>query len=241
MPNIVIEDSTSELPSKIANSLYERLNSVVEKRGQATWCLAGGSTPMKVYELISNSGQRSVDWDKVNFLIGDERIVPENDPDSNWKNIYDVFLSKIPVNKTRLLAPLYFLKADEACRDYIDQLGRLMDSENRLVIDELWLGVGEDGHTLSLFPDHDFNSYKSLVTTVYDSPKPPPTRMSLTLSALENVKHCEVISLGEGKAESVKKIINQDINAPIYAAVKTIEIHGGNVEVIIDKDAARLI
>jgi 6-phosphogluconolactonase len=241
MPDITIEDNINELPSKIATGLYKRLKTAIMNNGFATWCLAGGSTPMKIYAEIASNGKNEVSWDKVNFIIGDERIVPENDPDSNWEAIYDTFLSKIDLDPERLFKPQYFLEPSEARKDYEDQLDELLDSASKLHIDELWLGVGEDGHTLSLFPEKDFRYSTSLVISVADSPKPPPNRISLSLLALQNVVHCEVISLGDGKAQSIKRVIDKDGSAPIYAAIETIEINGGAVELVLDKGAASLI
>jgi 6-phosphogluconolactonase len=115
----------------------------------------------------------------------------------------------------------------------------LEDKQDIPKLDLVWLGMGEDGHTLSLFPGQEFLDESSeLVLPIHNSPKPPPDRISLSLKALKNVTQCFILAQGAGKAEVVARALKQDLSLPIARAIKTIESGGGKVNWIIDKAAS---
>jgi 6-phosphogluconolactonase len=103
----------------------------------------------------------------------------------------------------------------------------------------VWLGVGPDGHCLSLFPGRaEVEVRDRLVVPVHGAPKPPPDRVSLTLAALGGVERLLVLATGEGKAEAVARARAGDLTLPITRAVATVQAGGGTVTWLLDRAAA---
>jgi 6-phosphogluconolactonase len=217
----------------------EALNQAIKDHGSATWVLAGGTAPLTAYKVLAEQYRDSIDWSKVIVLIGDERCVPLDSADSNWHQIAPIFFDLVPIPTANKLRPKSDLSAEEAATDYADVLARLPQTETgQPRLDIVWLGVGEDGHTLSLFPHHPRSQdTQSLVIPVYDSPKPPSNRITLTLKALQATTNCIVMTAGANKAEAIKKAKQSDSRLPILQAVHTIEDGGGNVVWLVDPAA----
>ena len=195
------------------------LREAITKYGHATWVLAGGSTPNIAYQYIAANYMDSIDWEKVAFIIGDERIGPLDDANNNWSNIEQIFLRFI--TNARFLRPKSYLTAEEAAVDYTQQLITLPKNHNDTPrFDLTWLGMGEDGHTLSLFPNHsDFNPEDTaLVSPVHNSPKPPSDRISLTLYALQGSTKTFIIATGNAKQSSAIEAQKESSSLPIALA-----------------------
>lgn len=231
---------TDELAKQAAEKAVEILKAATTQNGSATWVLAGGTAPMKAYEIIATDYVKSLDWSRVWFILGDERIVPLNDPLSNWHQIERTLLSKLPVETNNLLRPKYELSTKLAAQDYEQVLKTLPIKTNGVPrLDLLWLGIGEDGHTLSLFPGKDTLAENTkLIVEEYDSPKPPGERISLSLAALRGASKCFVLTSGEGKAEVLRRVMKDNEALPIKLATETVENSGGQVTWLIDKTAA---
>jgi len=162
--------------------------------GLSTLVLAGGSTPRRAYEILAEKSD--VPWGRVTILFGDERCVPPFDPESNYRMAFESLLSKVhPFSVTRIPGEL---GGETAARHYEWILSDL------LPLDLVLLGIGEDGHTASLFPDSPALTAPGNAIAVHDAPKPPPDRVSLTLGALRAARHVVVLAAGAGKAEAVR-------------------------------------
>ena len=162
--------------------------------GARTLVLAGGTTPQRCYELLS---EMDLEWGKVAVLFGDERCVPPDHPDSNYLMAKKALLDRVwPATVHRMPAEL---GPDEGAAEY----ERVVAANSPL--DLVVLGVGEDGHTASLFPGHQALKAHNLVVGVHDSPKPPPERVTLTLPVLRAARRVLILATGTGKAEAVAK------------------------------------
>jgi 6-phosphogluconolactonase len=214
------------------------LSIAIEERGQATWVLAGGSSPMTAYRLLVSDYAEAIDWSKVTVLIGDERSVSVDDSDSNWGQIGAVLFGAGPTASMVQLRPKVELSAEDAARHYEEVLQLLPTSaEGVPLFDLVWLGVGEDGHTLSLFPGHpDFMPTEHLVIPVHNSPKPPATRITLTLHALEATSRAIIFAVGASKKEALAEAL-EDGRLPIAQAASRIEQYGGYVTWLFDEAA----
>lgn len=211
----------------------EILHRSIDAHDVAVWVLAGGTAPMLAYRLIIEKHLSSINWSKITFLIGDERIGALDGPDNNWHAIEQVFLRHVP--QATFMRPLADQTAEQAASNYEKQLAILPQAKPGVPrFDLVWLGMGEDGHTLSLFPGHpDFIPTKRLVIPVHGSPKPPHDRISLTLHALTGAEHTMILASGAGKAPAIKKALQKDSRLPIASAAKTT-----HAQWFIDKDAA---
>jgi 6-phosphogluconolactonase len=165
---------------------------VALQNGARTLVLAGGTTPERCYELLA---EMEVDWGKVSILFGDERCVPPDHPDSNYRIAREKLLDKVsPATVHRMPAEL---GPDEGAKEYAKTIANLVP------LDLVILGVGEDGHTASLFPNHPILKATGLVAGIKNSPKPPSERVTLTLETIQAAKQVIVLATGKGKADAV--------------------------------------
>ncbi|HEX6547189.1 MAG TPA: 6-phosphogluconolactonase [Candidatus Dormibacteraeota bacterium] len=156
--------------------------------------LAGGTTPRRCYELLAE--MPGIEWGRVSVLFGDERCVPPSDAESNYQMAFQSLLSRVhPATVYRMPAEL---GAEAAAAEYSRLLARLAR------LDLVLLGIGEDGHTASLFPGHPQLQASSLAIPVHDAPKPPPDRVSLSLRTLRAARRVVILATGRDKAEAVR-------------------------------------
>ncbi len=179
------------------------------REGSRTLVLAGGTTPARCYELLADM---KVDWARVTVLFGDERCVPPDHPDSNYRMARETLLDKVaPATVYRMPAEL---GPDEGAAEYESTIKALMP------LDVVVLGVGEDGHTASLFPGHPLLKAKGLVAGIRNSPKPPPERVTLTLPAIQSARLVIILATGAGKAQAVAMAKRQQVPSGMIAGAR---------------------
>ena len=212
---------THELAEAVVEESLEILRQSIDAHDVAVWVLAGGTAPMEAYRLIAKQHLDALDWSKVTFLIGDERIGPLDGPDNNWHAIEQEFLRHIP--QATFIRPPSDQGTKAAAQAYEKLLAVLPEAwPGAPRLDLVWLGMGEDGHTLSLFPDQlDAALDSRLVIPVYDSPKPPAERISFTLRALEGAENTMILASGSNKADTLEKALHLKSHLPIALAAKT--------------------
>ncbi len=231
MADVITAPDSQSLANKIAAIAVAELNAAIKLYGNATWVLPGGKSPLEAFQVIASHHQDSVDWQNVRVLMGDERCVPSNHPDSNWGQASDVLLRHLGIPITNQIKPEGELGAKEAAARYESALSELPKTDDGLPrLDHVWLGIGEDGHTLSLFPGQEsiWTANKPVIE-VYNSPKLPPERISLSLQALRGTGSCLVFGVGDSKAPIVEKAQSGDVTLPITQAIQAIESSGGRV------------
>jgi 6-phosphogluconolactonase len=235
MTQIQVFDDKTKLAENAAKQTIDILNAAIEEYARATWVLAGGSTPLLAYKIIASQYADAVDWEKVTVIIGDERIGPLDGPDNNWHAVDDI-IGSLPTIKTR---PMSDLSSEEAAEDYSQQLLNLPKVDNGLPrFDVIWLGVGDDGHTLSLFPQHESLLPSSdLVIAVHGAPKPPHDRISLSLRAMQGVQNVLVLAAGADKKDAIAAA-QKGGSLPIALALSIIETHDGKITWLLDHEAA---
>lgn len=177
--------------------------------GARTIALAGGSTPRRMYEILS---EMEVEWGRVSLLFGDERCVGPADPASNYRMVKESLLSGVePGAILRIPAEL---GAEPAAELYDAMVGRLQP------LDLVLLGMGPDGHCASLFPDHPALQAAGWVVPVHDAPKPPPDRVSLTLGCLRNARRVIFLVSGADKAEALRAAQRGTVPAGMIAGAE---------------------
>ncbi|MGH7861039.1 MAG: 6-phosphogluconolactonase [Candidatus Dormibacteraceae bacterium] len=170
--------------------------------GARTLVLAGGSTPRSAYELLA---AMDLEWGRVLILFGDERCLPPTDPESNYAMAKGALLDKIaPAGVLRIAAEL---GPEVAASDY----DRLLQDLGPL--DLVLLGMGEDGHCASLFPDSRQLQSTALVAPVRGAPKPPAERVTLTLRALNEARRVVFMVTGQGKAAALQRARRAEVPA----------------------------
>ena len=241
LDQVQVVDGPDELAEAAARAAVADLEAAVEAHGTATWVLTGGGTPVAAYRRLAASDLRAgVEWERVRVAMGDERCVPVTDPDSNWGQAAAALLDHVPVPASHLLRPPGELGAEAAADAYQAALAELPAAAGGAPrLEVVWLGVGEDGHCLSLFPGHpELEVTDRLVVAVHDSPKPPSDRVSLTLAALAGTERLLVLAAGPGKAEPVARARAGDDRLPLTRAVAAVRAAGGTVSWLLDRAAA---
>ena len=235
MSNVQTFDDTTLLAEAAAKQTVETLQNAINTYGTATWVLAGGSTPLLGYKIIAANHRDSLDWSKVTVIMGDERIGPLDGADSNWYAI-DQILGDLPTVKLR---PQSDKTAEYAATDYEQQLMSLPKGDGNIPrLDLVWLGIGADGHTLSLFPLHNsMLPSGGLIIAMHDSPKPPADRISLTLRALQGAENVIFLAAGADKQTAVSQAIAGG-HSPAGLAATITATHDGKVTWLVDKAAA---
>ena len=199
-----ILDSAEDVASVAASDIAEAL-----REGARTLVLAGGTTPKRCYELLA---QMEVMWGRVSILFGDERCVPPHHPDSNYRMAREALLDRVaPATVYRMPAEL---GPDEAAGLYAHVVAAVAP------LDVVLLGIGEDGHTASLFPGHPALRAPGLAVGIRDSPKPPPQRVTLTLSALQSARRVIILATGAGKADAVAKAKRGEVPSGMIAGAR---------------------
>lgn len=216
---ITLHPSFDVLAATTAARLITRLLDVQSERGEATVVLTGGSVGIATLKAVAESPARlAVDWAKVNFWFGDERFVPADSPDRNAGQAADALLDHVGVDPARvhvMAAADAVPDLEAAAADYTAQLAaaarREWDDEDGSGdapavprFDVLLLGLGPDAHIASLFPEMSgIRSRGVPVVGVTNSPKPPPTRVSLTLEAINTAQEIWIVAAGADKAAAV--------------------------------------
>src|SRR2546430_786482 len=160
--------------------------------GAKTLVLAGGTTPRRCYELLA---ELDVEWGRVAVLFGDERCVPPDHPDSNYRMAKESLLDRVmPATVYRIPAEL---GPDEGADEYAEVVA------NVAPLAFVVLGVGEDGHVGSLFPGQPALNADGLTIGIHDSPKPPPERVTITMEAIRDAGRVVILATGKGKADAV--------------------------------------
>lgn len=205
MPEFAVLDT----PEDVARAGADQVAAALEG-GARTLVLAGGSTPERCYELLA--ARADVRWGRVTVLFGDERCVPPNDPESNYRMAREKLLDQVsPATVHRIAGEL---GPDEAAAAYGEIVGGLAP------LDVVLLGLGEDGHTASLFPGHPELEAAGWAVAVRNSPKPPPERVSLTLPALRGARLVIFLATGAGKAAAVAKARRGEVPSGMIANAK---------------------
>lgn len=199
---MVSEYRIFEDPEELARSAA-RLVAAELQAGARTLVLAGGSVNLRTYQVLA--GEPGVVWGRVTALFGDERCVPPDHPESNYRQVCEALLDRVsPASMHRMPGEL---GPDEGARAYEDVLGRVG------ALDVLLLGMGPDGHSASLFPGNPALEAGGLVVGVRNSPKPPPERISLTLPAIRAARRVLILAAGEDKAEAVVRASRAEVPA----------------------------
>lgn len=227
-------DDAKEVALAAAENAVEILQLAIERNGQASWVLAGGTSPMLAYKKIVEAFADALDWKLVTVLIGDERLVPLDHKDSNWGTIIELFDSNELTAGVQRIVPNMSGTVEEAAA-YYDNAIKQAGIER---FDLVWIGVGEDGHTLSLFPGNPgfTEETTSWIIPVTDSPKPPAERMSLSLAAMQHVHELVIFAVGEAKKEALRTARLKG-GLPVSVVADTVEQYGGEVRWLYD-DAA---
>jgi 6-phosphogluconolactonase len=244
---IVCRDAT-ELAERAATWIATSARAAIAERGRFTLVLSGGSTPEKTYQLLGDKARGTeIDWNSTCLFFGDERFVPADDPRSNVGMARRSLIERIGIPETQVF-PMTTDGSDAAdgARQYTATLARFFgvpdDSWPPPRFDLVLLGLGDDGHTASLFPGKPAITVDDhWVTASPPGRLPPPVdRITMTFSILNRARQTLFLVAGEKKAEIVREILEGNPSVEKYPAAG-IQPAAGNVVWLLDEPAARLL
>ncbi|MDD5578080.1 MAG: 6-phosphogluconolactonase [Methylobacter sp.] len=203
-----ILENADQVAQAACRHILEAAQQAIAEQGQFRLVLAGGSTPEKVYRLLA---QADADWPRWYIYYGDERCLPVADKDRNSFMATQSFLEKVAIPDANIFTIPAEQGPEKAAQRYQQTIA------DALPFDLVLLGMGEDGHTASLFPGHQHPD-QELAHAVYNAPKPPPERVSLSAKALSSTGQLIFLITGTSKQEAVKNWrLGQDL--PVAAIV----------------------
>ncbi|MDX9739901.1 MAG: 6-phosphogluconolactonase [Gammaproteobacteria bacterium] len=188
----------------------------IRARGVCHVALAGGSTPRALYELLARPPWRErIDWSRHYFWFGDERCVPPDHPDSNYRMARETLLSHIAVDAERVHRIRGEIDPALAAREYEDALRRTVATDEGATpaLDLVLLGLGTDGHVASLFPGTDILAARGNLVAAVWVPRLASWRVSLTLPVINAARRVALLVTGSGKADIVAQVIGAESHA----------------------------
>ncbi|MDQ1591428.1 MAG: 6-phosphogluconolactonase [Pyrinomonadaceae bacterium] len=209
-PNLQIFADANEVAHAAARRFAELAREGVETNGRFSVALAGGSTPKRVYELLAGEefGAR-LDWSGVHIFFGDERCVPPDHADSNYRMANEALLSRVALPEQNVHRMRGEGDAVANARLYEDELrGYFGDTTAWPEFDLIMLGMGDDGHTASLFPGTHALGVRTAWVTANWVEKFDTYRVTLTAPAINHARHVMFIVTGAGKAERLEEVIH---------------------------------
>lgn len=218
---VVVFSSAAELGPALAQLVASRAEKAL--RGGAdsfSLGLSGGS----LVNILSKELPAVPNLDCSRWLVGfcDERLVPFDDAESTYGLYKNHLFSKINIPEDRVLAINPSLPVQECAEDYASKLSKAFGTDQTPVFDMLLLGMGPDGHTCSLFPDHPLlQESQKTVAPISDSPKPPPQRVTLTLPTVNAARCVVFVSTGGSKATVLKQVLEGGDGPLLPAALVT--------------------
>lgn len=199
----------------------------IAERGSFFCSLAGGTTPLSCYRILAAPLISSkVNWEGTQVFWGDERGAPEGHPDRNDEAALDALLRRVPIpsrNIHRIPAaePDAAQRYENDLRGTFEEISRSSSLRPSLFLDGvprfdlILLGLGEDGHTASLFPGHPAVEERTrLVVRVDGAPKPPPSRVTFTLPLINAARHVAFLVTGKDKNAALRRVLNGDPALP---------------------------
>lgn len=206
----IILDSVEDINISVAEWFLRISSTAITDHGKCHIALAGGNTPRALYELLaSDKYSHQFDWQHINFYFGDERAVPLDHEQSNFRMAHEAMLDKLSIPSTNIFPLIPDLENLENSSQHYEKILKreLPCSKQGIpVFDLILLGMGDDGHTASLFPDTEIlNNTDNLVSKVYVD-KLNAWRVSFTLPLINSAEHIAIMVAGDDKAGKLKQI-----------------------------------
>jgi 6-phosphogluconolactonase len=199
--------SLESLSAAAAEEFALLAKDAIIERGKCNMALSGGNTPRSLYEAIAKDYRSAIDWNRVHIYWGDERYVSHNDPASNYRMAKETLLDHIQIPAENVYPiDTSFSNPDDSARDYASKIQDILPFE--LIL----LGLGNDGHTASLFPGTNFESITGKLVVVTSSPIPPVVRISLTMDVINAARNVFFLVAGSDKAVILHEVLEDSKN-----------------------------
>lgn len=235
-------------PSTVASTAADRLVAVAQQAAGegriASIALAGGSTPTEMFDVLAQrtAAGENIPWPALSFYWGDERAVPPDHPDSNYRVAREHLLDPVGIPAHRIFRmPAERTDQNQAAREYEDLLRRHLTASDHQpsmpVFDLVYLGMGTDGHTASLFPGTTALAVRDRAVVMHRVDAVQMDRMTLTVPVLNAARQVVITVTGPGKADRMGEILGTGAISGIYP-IQQIQPSSGRLEWLLDRAAA---
>jgi len=248
-PELRIFHDLERLSRHAANLFIERSNQATLERGRFLVVLHGGNTPGRLFQLLATDYRDLVEWSKVHVFWGDERCVPPDDPGSNYGQARDGLLSHVPIPDSnihrvktdsstgsgRRLAPA------EASKAYSLTLSGFASPPHKVPrLDLVFLGLGEDGHTASLFPGSPLYVTETVIPVTAEYQDRPADRVTMTQLVFNEARLVVFMATGEKKANALAEVLSERYNPEQFPAQRIDPKNGELIWLVDDAAAGKL-
>jgi len=214
--NITVFDDLEKLYKEAADAFVDLSKKSIQKNDRFVVALSGGSSPKAIFKLLATQKYaEQIEWNKVYFFWVDERWVPLHDDKSNFRMTDEALLSQVPVDKNHIF-PMYAegKTPEDYAKTYEEQIRSVLGNEG--VFDFILLGMGDDGHTASLFPGEEvLNEKEKWVSAYYLKPQ-EMFRITLTAPVINSAENILIIAFGESKKHALNEVLNGEYNPSLY-------------------------
>lgn len=238
-PDLRIFDDLDSLSATAASLFVESCAGAVAARGRALVALSGGSTPAHLYDLLARPPySERVEWPQLHVFWGDERLVPPTDPQSNYRQAHDALLSRVPIPDRNIhRVPAELPPADAALAYALDLKRFASPPLSWPRLDLVLLGMGEDGHTASLFPGSPVDTAVSTAAVTADYQGRPANRVTLTPPVFNAARRVLVLVSGQSKSQTLARVLYGS-HQPVLLPVQRIRPTDGELIWLVDRPAA---
>ena len=238
---IIIKENAAILAQKATTIFNQTAKESIDRQGRFVVAISGGATPRRMYRMLAEEPCGSaIPWDKTYIFWVDERCVPENDPASNFGVAKKDFLNRVPVPGDQVYPMPGELPPKQGAQKYQKVLIEFFNlKDGRFpIFDLIFLGMGTDGHTASLFPGHRTVDEKKRLVVAVKGGDPDVNRLTLTLPVLNRARQIVFLISGKEKAATLKTVFEKDQSRfPVQ------KIHALDKELnwLLDRESASLL
>lgn len=214
--NITIFDDLNSLYKKSADTFVELSEKSIKKHNKFVVALSGGSSPKAIFGLLASAEYaEKIEWNKVYFFWVDERWVSLEDEKSNYKMTFEALLEKVPVDKSKVF-PMYKkgIEPEEYTKEYETQIKNVLGEDG--IFDFILLGMGDDGHTASLFPGEKILYEKEKWVDAYYLKPQEMYRITLTEPIINKAENILIVTFGKAKKHALNEVLNGEYNPQLY-------------------------
>jgi 6-phosphogluconolactonase len=237
-----------ELSAEVAEWIAGCIADTLKKRDRFTIALSGGGTPQRLHKILAASPYKEqIDWGKLHIFWGDERDVPFEDTRNNAKMAYDTLLNFVPVPPSQIHVMRTDIPAEESAAAYEKILHQYFDpvpgasgsalTNSPLTFDLVLLGMGDDGHTLSLFPGTEVVHEEKAWAKAFFLKAQDMYRITLTKTVVNRAARVAFLTTGSGKAQALREVLKGTYNPDLYPS-QEIKPLTGELHWFVDKAAA---
>lgn len=237
-PELRIFRDFERLSRHAANLFIEQANRAILERNRFLVALNGGSTPTRLFQLLASEYRDQINWSGVHVFWGDERCVPPAEEGSNYRQAYDLLLSRVSIPESNIHRVQGELDPAAASNEYAETLKRFAEPPLEFPrFDLVYLGMGEDGHTASLFPNSPVQVNEPVLPVTANYQDRPANRVTLTQRVFNQARAIAFMATGEKKAGVLAEVLSGRYNPAQYPAQR-IDPQEGRLMWLVDESAA---